>query len=358
MNVLHPWQLLLVALAGWINRQQQDVIAYIQEENRILKNKLKGKRIRFTDDERRRLAVKGRALGRKVLREIASLVTPDTILAWHRKLIAQKWDYSSRRGPGRPRVAEKITELTVRMANENPGWGLTTIMGSLANLGHEVGRGTVSNILKAHGIEPAPERSKRMPWSTFLKSHWGCIAATDLFTVEVWSRLGLTRYYVLFFIELSSRRVCIAGITTHPHASWIKQIARNVTDPLDGFLLGTRHLIMDRDAIFTAEFRNFLKQEGVKAVWLPPRSPNLNAYAERFVRSIKESCLNRMIFFGESSLRTAINEFLTHYHHERNHQGLGNRLIEPGEEVGVTEGSIVCGERLGGLLRYYYREAA
>ena len=122
--------------------------------------------------------------------------------------------------------------------------------------------------------------------------------------------------------------------------------------------MDTRYLIMDRDTIFTTEFRGFLKREGVKAVRLPPRSPNLNAYAERFLRTIKESCLNRMIFFGESSLRTAINEFLTHYHHERNHQGLANRLIDPGENVGVTEGSIACRERLGGLLRYYYRPAA
>jgi hypothetical protein len=358
MNALQPWQLLLVTLAGWINRQQQDVIAYIQEENRILKDKLKGKRIRFTDDERRRMAVKGKVLGRKVLREVASIVTPDTILAWHRKLIAQKWNYSGRRGPGRPRVAEKIAELTVRMAKENPGWGLTTIMGALANLGHEVARGTVSNILKAHGIEPAPERSKCMPWSTFLKSHWGCIAAADLFTVEVWSRFGLTRYYVLFFIKLSNRRVHVAGITPHPHASWIKQIARNTTDPVDGFLLGIRYLIMDRDTIFTAEFRSFLKQEGIKAVRLPSRSPNLNAYAERFVRTVKESFLNRMIFFGERSLRNAINEFLKFYHHERNHQGLGNRLIDHREELGVTEGSVACRERLGGLLRYYYRKAA
>jgi putative transposase len=358
MSALQSWQLLLVTLAGWINRQQQDVIAYIQEENRILKGKLKGKRIRFTDDERRRLAVKGKALGRKALRQVASIVTPDTILAWHRKLIAQRWDYSKRRGPGRPRVAEKIAELTVRMAKENPSWGYTTIMGALANLGHVVARETVRNILKERGIEPAPERSKRMPWSTFLKSHWDCLAAVDLFTVEVWSGFGLIRYYALFFIKLSNRRVHVAGMTTQPHASWIKQIARNATDPVDGFLLGVRYLIMDRDAIFTAEFRAFLKQEGVKAVRLPPRSPNLNAYAERFVRSIKESCLNRMIFFRESSLRTAINEFLTHYHHERNHQGLGNRLIDPGEEVGVTEGSITCRERLGGLLRYYYRKAA
>ena len=184
------------------------------------------------------------------------------------------------------------------------------------------------------------------------------MAATDLFTVEVWSRFGLIRYYVLFFIRLSSRRVHIAGITLQPHGGWIKQIARNVTDPIDGFLLGIRYLIMNRDTIFTAEFRNYLKQEGIKAVRLPPRSPNLNAYAERFVRSIKESCLNRMIFFGEDSLRRAIKEFLEYYHRERNHQGLSNRLIDPSEEVGATEGSIACRQRLGGMLRYYYRQAA
>ena len=149
------------------------------------------------------------------------------------------------------------------MAKENPRWGLTTIMGALANLGHEVARGTVSNILKANGIEPAPDRSKRMPWSTFLKAHWDSIAATDLFTVEAWSRFGLTRYYVLFFIKLSNRYVQVAGITPHPHASWIKQIARTTSDPVDGFLLGIRYLIMDRDAMFTAEFRNFLKLEGI-----------------------------------------------------------------------------------------------
>ncbi len=293
-----------------------------------------------------------------VLREVASIVTPDTILAWHRKLIARKWDYSKWRGPGRPPVNEEIAKLTVRMARENAGWGYTTIRGALFNLGHVVARERVRNILKEHGIVPAPERRKRIPWSIFLKSHWGCLAATDLFTVEVWPRFGLTRHYVLFFIRLSDRRVHVAGITTHPRANWIKQIARNTTDPIDGFLLGTRYLIMDRDAIFTAEFRSFLQQEGVKAVRLPARSPNLNAYAERFVRTIKESCLDRMIFFGERSLRNAIHEFLRNYHRERNHQGLDNRLIDPGDEVGVTEGPIVRRERLGGLLRYYYRRAA
>ncbi len=184
------------------------------------------------------------------------------------------------------------------------------------------------------------------------------MAAMDLFTVEVWTTCGLVRYYVLFLIKLSSRHVHVAGITPQPHAGWIKQIARNVTDPVDGFLLGIRYLIMDRDAIFTAEFRSYLKQEGVKAVRLPPRSPNLNAYAERFVRTIKETCLDRMIFFGERALWKAIKEFVAFYHHERNHQGLGNRLIDPPEELGATDGLVTCRERLGGVLPYYYRDAA
>ncbi len=138
----------------------------------------------------------------------------------------------------------------------------------------------------------------------------------------------------------------------------MKQVGRNVTDAFDGFLLDVRYLILDRDGIFTESFRELLKNAGVKPVRLPPRSPNLNAYAERFVRTIKESCLNRMIFFGEDSLRRAISEFLEYYHHERNHQGLGNRLIDPQEEVGTTDGSVECRERLGGLLRYYHRQAA
>ncbi len=358
MNTFQPWQLLLVSLSGWINRHQQDVIAYIQEENRILKTKLKGKRIRFTDDDRRRLAVKGKVLGRKVIKEVASIVTPDTILAWHRKLVAMKYDGSARRGPGRPRVANEIPELTVRMARENPSWGYTTIRGVLFNLGHTVARETVRNILKEQGIIPAPERRKRIPWSTFLQSHWGSIAAADFFTVETWSCFGLTRYHVFFCMELSSRRVHIAGISECPYGAWMKQIGRNMTDPFDGFLTGMRYIILDRDPLYTDEFRGLLKQAGVKVIRLPARSPNLNAFAERFVRTIKESCLNQMIFFRENSLRRAISEFLEYYHHERNHQGLENRLIQPLTEVGSLDDHVACRERLGGVLRYYYRNAA
>jgi putative transposase len=358
MSGFQPWQLLVVSLAGWINRHQRDVIDYLQEENRVLKSKFKGKRIRFTDDERRRLAVKGKILGRKSLGEVASIVTPETILAWHRKLIARKYDSSNKRGPGRPRVKDEIPKLTVRMALENPSWGYTTIRGVLYNLGHTVARETIRNILKEHGIVPAPERRKRTPWSTFLKAHWDSIAAADFFTVEIWSWGGLTRYSVLFFIKLSNRRVHIAGVTEYPHGAWMQQVGRNVTDAFDGFLLNINYVILDRDPLYTDAFRALLKKAGIKAIRLPPRSPNLNAYAERFVRTIKESCLSRMIFFRESSLRNAIRTFVEHYHHERNHQGLENRLIDPKCQVGSAEGPVECSERLGGMLRYYYRDAA
>jgi transposase InsO family protein len=212
----HPLQFLLVSLAGWINQHQRDVIDYLRTENRVLREQLGPRRLRFTDDQRIRLAAKAKDLRRQALREIGSIVSPDTLLAWHRHLIAWKYDGGQRRRPGRPLVMAEIRQLVVRMATESREWGYTRIQGALANVGHGVGRGTIAAILSQHGIEPAR---------------------------------------------------------------------------------------------------------------LPPRSPNLNAHAERYVRTIKEACLNRLIFVGEHSLRRAIAEFVAHYHYERNHQGRGNQLL-------------------------------
>jgi transposase InsO family protein len=298
-------------------------------------------------------------LGRKALKEIASIVTPDTILAWHRKLIARKWDYSARRRrPGRPATVREIADLIVRLARENGSRGYTRIEGALTNLGHRVSRTTIASILTRHGIDPAPERGKRTPWSQFLKSHWEVIAAADFFTVEVWGLRGLVTYYVLFVIELSTRRVHFAGLTPNPDTAWMMQIERNLTDPVDGFLRDKWFAIMDRDNKYSEAFRSLLEDAGVEPVRLPPRSPNLNAFAERFVRSAKDECINRMIFFGEKSLRRTIREFAEHHHVERNHRGLGNKLIEPENGVGECRGDIECRERLGGVLRYYHRAAA
>ena len=245
--------------------------------------------------------------------------------------------------------------MVVRMAKENPSWGYTRIQGALSNLDHEVGRNTIARILEDHGIEPAPRRG--MSWKTFLQAHWDVIAASDMFTVELWLGRSLVRYHVLFAIELATRRVNVMGIVQEPYGKWMEQIARNATDAFSGFLTGKRYLIIDRDPRFTKEFRSILNVSGVEIIRTPPRSPNLNAFAERFVRSVKEECLERMIFFSEKQLRTAVSEYVEHYHRERNHQGLENKLIELAVEAASGAGKVVRESRLGGLLNHYRRAA-
>lgn len=341
-----------------MNQQQRQVIEYLREENFVLREQLGQRRLRLNNDQRRRLAAKAQGLGRKLLTEVATLVTPETLLAWHRRLIAQKYDGSAQRPPGRPRTAGAIEALVVRLAEENRTWGYRRLQGALSHLGHELARSTIANILQRHGIEPAPERSRKITWEAFLRQHWELLVATDFFTVEVWTRHGLQRFVVLFFLELSTRQVEIGGIASTANGLWMSQIGRKITDAVDGILLGKRYLIHDRDPLYTAEFLSLLADVGVKSVKLPPRSPNLNAYAERFVRSMKESCLDRLILFEEQSLRTAVHNFLVHYHQERPHQGLANRLINPEPSHLGTTGAVQRRERLGGLLNYYYRAAA
>ena len=216
MNAL-PLQFLRLIFAGWVNRHQQDVIEYLQEENRALREQLGGKRLRFTDRQRRRLADKAKAISRKLLFEIRTLVTPDTLLRWHRELIAKKYDGSKNRKPDRPRTEADIEELVLLMARDNPRWGYTRIRGALHNLGHEIARNTIKRILLENGFDPIEK--KGMSWKTFLKAHWGAIAATDFFSVEVITRSGLIRYFVLFVIDLKSRRVEISRIIPLPLAS-------------------------------------------------------------------------------------------------------------------------------------------
>jgi putative transposase len=227
-------------------------------------------------------------------------------------------------------------------------------MGALLNLGHDIGRGTVVEILKAEGIEPSPDRKKGLSWAEFLKRHWDVIAATDFFTTEVWTTRGLVRYHVLSVIRLATRKVHIAGIIPEPHGDWMKQIARNLTDSEEGFLAGYQRLIHDQGTAFCKAFRETLAGGGVKTVRLPRRSPDLNAYAERWVRTIKENCLDQMILIGESSLQRVVAEYVEHYNTERAHQSLENKIIELRFDVICTEGEIQCDSRLGGILNYYY----
>jgi len=264
---------------------------------RVLKEQLGVNRLHFSDEQRSRLARKAKAIAFGMLKEIASIVTPQTLLAWHRRLIAKKYDSSAKR-VGRPRTQESITELIVCLARENRTWGYATIDGALLNLGHDVGRSTIARVLKKAGIEPAPERKKGMSWSEFLTSHWNVLAATDFFTAEVWTVGGLIRYHVLFLIRLATREVKIAGMIPEPNDAWMKQIARHLTDGIDGFLKGYKYLIHDRAPCFSDAFRNILKESRVKSVRLPRKSPNLNSFAKRWVRTAKEA-----------SSRTCVGDF-------------------------------------------------
>ncbi len=278
--VLHPWHFLILTVSAWVNREQEQIIEYLLVENRVLREKLGAGRILLNDDQRRRLAIKGQALGRKVLSSLTTIVTPDTILRWHRQLVAMKWDYSDRRksSGGRPRIQDRIVELILKMAKDNCGWGYDRIQGALKNIGYQVSDETVGNVLKEHGIEPAPEREKKTTWEAFLKAHWEVMGAADFTCVEVWTRWGLETYYVLVVMKLSTRRVEIAGITTNPDAAWIQQMGRNLIDCYDGFLLGTKYLLLDRDTKFLP-LTGVLEDTKTNVVLLPPRSPNLNAYA-------------------------------------------------------------------------------
>ena len=325
----------------------------MREENRVLKAQLRHQRLRLTDHDRRRLAVLGERLGRRMLAQVATIVTPDTILRWHRQLIARKWTYSKRR-PGRPSVIPEIRRLVVRMATENPRWGYTRIQGALKNLNHRVARSTIATILKAQGIPPSGERPTS--WQAFLRAHWGAVLAADFFTTEVWTVRGLVTYYTLFVIELHSRRVSIVGSTPDPDEAFVLQVVRQLTASGEGVLDGHRVLISDRDRKWSLAVRDLLERSGVRVIQTPFRAPNCNAHAERFVRSVKEECLDRLIPLGERHLRRALTDFMVHYHCERNHQGLGNALIN-GMEVQPQNGRVRRRERVGGLLSYYYRAA-
>ena len=350
---------LLAYVTGLVNQELLLQVEYLVAENRILRAHAPA-RLRLSNEERSTLAEIGRRLGRKGLAKVALVAKPETILGWFRKLVAQKFDGSKYRSyPGRPRIAAEVEALIVQMARENSGWGYDRIAGALANLGHEVSDQTVGNVLRRHGIAPAPKRSQTTAWKDFISSHMAVLAGMDFFTAEVLTWRGLATYYVLFVIQLETRRVTLAGITRHPTEEWMEQIARNLTDAEGGALLGQRYVLHDRDTKFCARIPIYpAATEEWNHCRLPPSSPDLNAFAERWVRSVKEECLSRLILFGEGSLRRALNEYLAHFHAERPHQGKGNVLLFPEPtDRGSPADRVECRQRLGGLLRYYARAA-
>jgi HTH-like domain len=267
---------MVAALFGWLGREQREVIEFLREENRVPKAQLHGRRLLLSDGERRRLAVIGRRLGRRILAQVATIVTADTILRWHRELIARKWTHATSR-PGRAGVQTEIRRLTVRMATDNPRWGYTRIQGALRNLGHRVARSTIAKILKEHGIPPSRERP--MMWRTFLRAYWRGLFAADFFTTEVWTVRGLITYYTVFVIELHSRRVHVLASTTHPDEAFVIESMRHLIDDLDGLLRGHRILICDRDRKWSTGVDRFLATAGVRVIRTPFLAPNCKDYA-------------------------------------------------------------------------------
>ena len=235
------WKRLLAYITGSVNQELLLRNEYLATENRILQSQIKG-RLHLNDADRITLAEIGKRLGRKALEEVAQIVRPETILAWHRKLIANKFEGSKERSSaGRPQTVEAIEELILKMARENRSWGYRRIVGALSNLGHEVSHQTVANVLERGGLLPAPERERQTSWREFIRSHTEVLAAVDFFTAEVWTSAGLITYYVLAFMRVGSRQVCIAGLTASPDQAWMKQMARNMTLADTGFLRGCRY---------------------------------------------------------------------------------------------------------------------
>jgi transposase len=259
------WKQLLAYITGSVDEKLLLRNEYLVTENRLLRNQIQG-RVRLTDGERKTLAEIGKRLGKRALAEVATIVQPDTILAWHRRLIAKKFDGSQQRKTlGRPTMDQEVEALVVRMAQENRSWGYDRIAGALRHLGHTISDQTVGNILKRHGLSPAPERKKTTTWKEFIRTHMDVLVATDFFTAEVWTLGGLVTYYVLFFIHLGTREVHVAGVTPHPHQGWMMQVARNITMEQWGFLSPGQYLIHDQDGKYCPAFRRSWGHTGATA---------------------------------------------------------------------------------------------
>jgi len=305
-----------------------------------------------------RVAAKAKRLSRKMLEQCTELFTADTIMRWYRELVAQKYDGSENRtSPGRPQIGHEIVNLVIRFKEENPRWGYQKITDQIVYLGHKISKSSVKNILIENGYDPEPDLTVRSTWHEFIKSHWEVLAACDFFTIELLVGRKLVRCTVFFVMELATRKVFYTPIKLQPDGAYMKQVAKLLVDSENGFLQGKRYLIHDRDPLYrTNGFHKILESIGVKAVRLPARSPDLNCYAERYVKSVKSECLDHLILSSVEQLEYVLGQYSEYYHHERIHQSLG-RIIEPKHKIKETA-EIACVERLGGLLKSYHRLAA
>ncbi|GAB6188041.1 integrase core domain-containing protein [Thermopirellula anaerolimosa] len=353
-RIFHP---LIMLLARATQAEMAQMVDYLKTENRILRAKLP-KRVEVTAAEREQLVKRGKSLGSKI-KDLITIVSPRTFARWASGEIKSVGKKNETKG-GRPRKPDEVRELVVKMAKEN-AWGLGRIMGELKKLGLNICKGTVRNILLENALDLGPTRGEGS-WDEFIKMHAKTLWACDYFSKKVWTLGGLVEYFVLFFIQPGTRRVHIAGISANPDGAWMAQQARNLGMFFDDQPERAKYLVCDRDTKFTEQFRAILESEGVEVVQTAVRAPNQNAYAERFVQTIKTECFDLFIVLGEKHLRHLLTEFLAYYHSQRPHLGLGNLppvLSQPPEPVGcLGPGDIIVHERLGGLLRHYERKAA
>jgi putative transposase len=341
---------------------------YLRLENRILKEKAQANgRLRFTDEERRSLTEAALAMGRSLMKEVVSVVKPETILAWQRRLERQKWDYSARRSPqpGRPRTRGEIEAVVCRLAREN-AWGYQRIRGELLKLGIQRSKGCIAAILRRNGLPPSPQRSG-LTWRQFLARHAEVLLCTDLFTKEVWTCTGLRTAYVLFALHLRTRRVVLAEATFSPHGPWMRQMGRNLLMACEDLGVAPRLVIHDRDELLVHDLDVTLQGAGLRIVKTPFRAPDANAHAERWVRSATGECLDHLILIGLGSLRRTLACYRDFSNHHRPHQGIGNQIPDrlatgglPVLPAALTAQRLAVAREkfLGGLLNSYYCKSA
>ena len=342
-----------------IIKTMQDQIDYLMEfiavQGEIIEQATGHKQPKLSEEQKRRLAHRGKRLNEFLLGQVSQCFSPGTVHGWYRDLIAEKYDSTgeNQKKRGRKPIEREIIAEVLMLAEHNPTWGYDHIAGVMKHLGYEVSVSTVRNILDAHGITPDPERRSRGNWSRFIETQQYLIASTDFAHVELVTPHGLERRHMLFFMDIGSREVRCGGIVHEPDSEWTTQIARNMCDMWNGFLLGKRYLIHDRDPVFNKRFDAVFESIGIKIKKLPPFSPMMNSRMENFIRAIKTECLDRIIFADERQLRIAVAEYLEYWNHYRPHAGLSGGIVKPYPQD--ADGEIQEISFLGGLLHGYRR---
>ena len=354
-SLLYSIVRLLVDLLSVRDREQaelQSEVLALRHQLRVLQRQVR--RPRWRTGDRMVLATIIERLPKR--RWSALLPSPETILRWHRELVRRKWAaFGKRPSRVRPAMDPDVVALIVRLARENPRWGYRRIQGELLKLGRPCSHVTVRKVMRLHRVPPAPRRSTRS-WEEFVREHAAHLLATDFFTVET---AWLGRLYVLFFIEVGSRRVHLGGVSAHPTGQWVAQQARNLVWHLQDDVLRATHLLHDRDSKFCEAFDDVFMAEGVKVLRLPFRAPRANAYAERWVGTVRREALDHLLIFGPRQLERVLQEFIDHYHTARPHQGLGQRTPIRRAQVRSESdnGQVIRMDRLGGLIHEYARAA-